>query len=186
MLLDVYLNELHLSSMRSGGRQVTLSRRTARLQGARRRHAAAVVEGLRAPRPRTPVWSGGLTTRLAALVRAESRTSALTTVKAIHTAIFATIGGAILLVVWDGVLQSPRRRTAFAGGVVLLESAVYISNNQVCPLTPLAEQLGARRGSVADMYLPDWLSRRIPVIGGGGMLLGIVLNAVAGLRHRIG
>jgi len=125
-----------------------------------------------------------LDTRLAALVRPEWRRLALTTIKAIHTAIFATIGGAILLVVWDGLLQSPRRRTVVAGGMVLVESAIYASNNQVCPLTPLAEQLGARDGSVADMYLPSWLSGRIPLVGGSAMLLGLALNARAGLRHR--
>ena len=125
-----------------------------------------------------------MTTPLATLVRPGWRSYALTTIKATHTAIFATIGGAILLVVWDGVLQLPRRRTVVAGGVVLVESAIYASNNQVCPLTPLAEQLGARRGSVADIFLPDWLSRRIPVLGGSAMLLGLALNARAMLRRR--
>jgi hypothetical protein len=136
-----------------------------------------------APRPRKPVWSRGLTAPLAALVRPEWRTSALITIKAIHTAIFATIGGAILLVVWDGVFQLPRRRTVVAGGLVLVESAIYASNNQVCPLTPLAEELGARRGSVTDIFLPDWLSARIPVIGGSAMMLGLALNALAKLRR---
>jgi hypothetical protein len=135
------------------------------------------------PRPRKPVWSGGLTTPLAAVVRPEWRASALNGIKAIHTAIFATVGGAILLVVWDGVLQLPRRRTVVAGCLVVVESAIYASNNQVCPLTPLAEQLGARRGSVADIYLPDCLSRRIPVIGGSAMLAGLALNALARLRN---
>jgi len=131
-----------------------------------------------------PVWSGALTNLLADIVRPEWRTSALTTIRAIHTAIFAAIGGAIVLVVWDGLRQSPRRRTVVAGGMVLVESAIYASNNQVCPLTPLAEQLGARRGSVADIYLPDWFSTRIPIIGGSSMLLGLALNAWAGLRQR--
>jgi len=135
-------------------------------------------------RTRQPVWSGALTDSLAGIVRPAWRPSALTTIKAIHTVIFATIGGAILLVVWDGLLQSPRRRTLVAGGVVFVESAIYASNNQVCPLTPLAEQLGARRGSVADIYLPEWFSTRIPIIGGSSMLLGIALNAWAGLRQR--
>ena len=135
-------------------------------------------------RRRLPLWSGGLTSSLAGTVRPEWHGSVLTTIKAVHTAIFAMIGGAIALVVWDGLLQSPRRRTAVAAGMTIVESAIYASNNQVCPLTPLAEQLGARRGSVADIYLPDWLSRRIPVIGGGALLLGLALNAAAGLRQR--
>ena len=36
-------------------------------------------------------------------------------------------------------------------GVALTESAVYGSNNQVCPLIQLAEELGAPSGSVTDV-----------------------------------
>lgn len=136
-------------------------------------------------RSRLPVWSAGLTDSLAGIVRPEWRTSVLTAIKAIHTVIFVTIGGAIALVVWDGLLQSPRQRTVVAGGLVLVESAIYASNNQVCPLTPLAEQLGAHRGSVADIFLPDWFSRRIPALGGTAMLLGLALNARASLRPSL-
>ena len=142
-----------------------------------RRHAEA-------NRVRVPAWSGALTVPLAAVIRPEWRVPALAIIKAFHTAIFATIGVAIALAVWDGLLQTPRQRTLIAGGMVLVESAIYASNNQVCPLTPLAEQLGARRGSVSDIFLPDWLSTRIPVVGGSAMLLGLALNAWAGLRQR--
>lgn len=118
---------------------------------------------------RAPVWSGGLTTRLAALIRPGWRPAALAGIKAIHTAIFAS---------------GPARRTLVAGGVVLGKTAIYVSNKQVCPLTPLAEQLGARSGSVTDIFLPDWFSRRIPVISGSTLVLGLGLNVRAWLRRR--
>jgi hypothetical protein len=108
----------------------------------------------------------------------------LAAIKATHTAIFASVGAAIVLIMWDGLRQQPGQRTLVAAVVVLAESAIYVSNNQVCPLTPLAEQLGVRRGSVADIFLPDWFSKRIPVIGGSTLLLGLVLNGRAWLRQR--
>ena len=61
---------------------------------------------------------------------------------------------------------------------------MYVSNNQVCPLTPLAEELGAERGSVADIFLPGWLARRIPVLGGSALLVGLVPNLRAWLGPR--
>jgi hypothetical protein len=61
--------------------------------------------------------------------------------------------------------------------VALAESAVYVSNNQVCPLSPLAEELGAENGSVTDILLPIWISRRIPLVSGTVLVLGIALNA---------
>jgi hypothetical protein len=125
---------------------------------------------------RRPAWSGALTGPLAALIPTRSRSAALVAIKAIHTAIFLSIGGLLLLFVSDGIVQRPRPRTAIAVGAVLAESAIYASNNQVCPLTPLAVELGATRGSVADIFLPDWLSRRIPLIGGTALIVGLVLN----------
>jgi hypothetical protein len=127
------------------------------------------------------VWSGVLTTRLAAFVPECHRSTALSLIKALHTVIFASVGSAIGLFVWDGLRRRPGRRAAIALGIVLTESAVYASNNQVCPLTPLAEKLGAERGSVADIFLPDWLARRIPLLGSGALVLGLVLNLRAWL-----
>jgi hypothetical protein len=125
---------------------------------------------------RQPAWSGPLTTPLAGLIPANRRAEALFTIKAFHTAIFASIAGAILLTLWDGVRGQPRRRTAIAGAVVAAETAAYISNNQVCPLTPLAEELGAARGSVVDMFLPAWGAKRIPLVAGTASLLALALN----------
>jgi len=120
-----------------------------------------------------------MTTPLVRLIPADRNEEALTAIKAIHTAIFASIAGAILLALWDGVRGQPRRRTAIAGGLVLAETVVYASNNQVCPLTPLAEELGAARGSVVDIFLPAWAASRIPIVAGTASLLALILNVRA-------
>jgi len=121
-----------------------------------------------------------LTNALAARIPDRSRPAALTIIKGLHTAVFASVAACIGLFVWDGIRQRAGHRAGhratIALGIALAETAVYASNNQVCPLTPLAEQLGAEHGSVADIYLPDWLSRRIPLLGGTALLLGIALR----------
>jgi hypothetical protein len=133
---------------------------------------------------RNPIWSQLLTVPVARRVPIGWRPAVLTAIKGLHTVIFASVGAAILLLILEGLRQRPGRRAAVALGVTLAESAIYASNNQVCPLTPLAEKLGAERGSVADIFLPDWLSRRIPLLGGGALVLGLVLNAQALLNGR--
>lgn len=134
---------------------------------------------------RTPVWSQLLTVPMARRVPLGWRRPVLAAIKGVHTLIFASVAAAILLFVWDGLRQRRGRRSAVALGVVLAETAVFASNNQVCPLTPLAEELGTERGSVADIFLPDWMSRRIPTIGGGALLLGIALNGRAMWLRRV-
>jgi hypothetical protein len=128
-------------------------------------------------RRRAPAWSQLLTVPASRALPARWRDATLWWIKAIHTLLFASIGGAILLFVWDGFRGRPRRRTAYALGVALGETAVYVSNNQVCPLTPLAEDLGADSGSVVDIFLPDAVARRIPLVSGAALLLGLALNA---------
>ena len=137
------------------------------------------------PNPRRePAWSGPLTAPLAARVPDRWRTPLVVGIKSIHTVVFLSIASLIALFAWDGLRARPRRRTAVAATVALAEAAVYVSNNQVCPLTPLAEELGATSGTVTDIFLPDWLSRRIPAISGSVLIVGLGLNLRAWLTSR--
>lgn len=134
--------------------------------------------------PRRPVWSHVLTTPLARRVPRAQRAVVLALIKGIHSVAFFSIAGLILLFTWEGLRGRRRRRATVAGLVAVAESAIYASNNFVCPLTPLAEALGASRGSVTDIYLPDWLSRRVPLFGGGTLLVGLVLHGRLLLLQR--
>ena len=133
---------------------------------------------------RRPLWSQWITAPLGRVIPPGARPAALATIKAVHTVIFASVAAAILLFAWDGLRERPGRRGAAALAVALGETAVYLSNNQVCPLTPLAQELGAERGSVVDIFLPDWLSRRIPLLGGSALIIGLVLNLRTAFRAR--
>ena len=142
----------------------------------------AALDAVTAAAPRQPAWSGRLTHPLAAHIPAGPGT--LRAIKLIHSAAFAAIAASVVVVAWDGVRASPRRRTAVAAAIALGETAVYLSNNQVCPLTPLAEELGATSGTVTDLYLPRSISDRIPLIAGTALVAGLALNGVALARRR--
>ena len=131
---------------------------------------------------RQPTWSGLFTRPMARWIPEAWRQESLAFIKAVHTAIFVSISAAVALTVWDGLRGRPSRRTAIAGGVVLGESLLYVSNNQVCPLTPLAEEFGADRGSVVDLFLPAAIARQIPLVAGSAAVLALALNLRALLR----
>ena len=133
--------------------------------------------------PRQPTWSAYLTRPTARWIPESCRGTALTAVKGVHTAIFLSVFAAVVLALWDGLRGIPSKRTAIAGGVVLAESALYVSNNQVCPLTPLAEEFGAARGSVVDLFLPAAVARQIPLVAGGAAGLALILNLRALARR---
>ncbi|NIR69437.1 hypothetical protein GWO14_05770 [candidate division KSB1 bacterium] len=49
---------------------------------------------------------------------------------------------------------------------MIVELLALVLNDWRCPLTDLAEQQGADVGSVADLFLPEWLSDRLFLIFG--------------------
>jgi hypothetical protein len=104
-------------------------------------------------------------------------------VKGVHTIAFGIIAGAIAVIVVDGLRTRPTRRTGAAAAIALTECAVFAANGFVCPLTPVAEQLGARRGSVSDIFLPDVVARNLTWIATPILVAGLAMN-VAALRRR--
>jgi hypothetical protein len=87
-------------------------------------------------------------------------------IKLVHTLVFWLLSGCVLYVLFSGVADRVTPWTWLAVGAVVVESVVLAVSGWVCPLTLLAERLGARRGSVADIFLPEWFADRIfPICG---------------------
>lgn len=97
-------------------------------------------------------------------------------VKAIHSAVFLVELGSILWLLATGVAGRRDRSVAVAAGLVAVEGVVWIANDRVCPLTPLAEQWGAVSGSVSDIWLPEPVARTIPQWSIPMVALGVVLH----------
>jgi len=90
----------------------------------------------------------------------------ITHVKLIHTVIFWLLSACVLYVLFSGVADHITMWTWVAVGLVILESVVLAASGWTCPLTILAERLGAVRGSVTDIFLPKWFADRIfPICG---------------------
>ena len=110
---------------------------------------------------------------------------ALAVIKGTHTLIWFTVEVAMGWVLLAGLMKRSDRRAAAAGTVVATESLIFLANGARCPLTAIAESLGAEHGSVTDTYLPKWLSRSLPAIHVPLVALAVFLhgrNLLA--RHR--
>jgi hypothetical protein len=106
-----------------------------------------------------------------------SRRPALAAVKVVHTIAWLSIESCMMYVLWAGFRKHSDRRAAIAAGVVAAESLIFAGNGFRCPLTQLAERVGAEHGSVTDIYLPRWLAHNLPAIH-------VPLIALAGYLHR--
>ena len=89
---------------------------------------------------------------------------ALAVVKGTHTVIWAFVESAMVYLLASGAVGRSDRRAGAAAVIVGAESLVFIANGARCPLTGLAESLGAEDGSVTDIYLPGRLARSLPLL----------------------
>jgi hypothetical protein len=85
-------------------------------------------------------------------------------VKSVHTAIFVFFASCIGLVVHAAITGRITMLTGVAFALVMLEAVIFVGNGWRCPLTVYAERLGAKNGSVADLFVPLWFARRLPWI----------------------
>ena len=104
-------------------------------------------------------------------------------VRAVHTAVFAAELAAIGWLVVSGFIGRRDRSVMVAAAAVAVEAAVFVANDGVCPLTPLTERLGAERGSVSDIFLPDVVARTIPVWSSALLVVAAVAHARSYLRR---
>jgi hypothetical protein len=102
--------------------------------------------------------------------------AALRTVKAVHTLAWFSIEACMVYVLYAGFAGRSDRRAGIAAAVVAAESLIFAGNGFRCPLSQVAERLGAERGSVTDIYLPRWFARNLPAIH-------VPLIGLAGFLH---
>jgi hypothetical protein len=82
-------------------------------------------------------------------------------IKVIHTAIFVLLSCCVLYVLASGALNRITPWTWGAAVAIVVEGLVLVASGGRCPLTTVAERLGAVDGSVTDIFLPRWFADRI-------------------------
>jgi hypothetical protein len=109
---------------------------------------------------------------------------AVAVIKAVHTGVFLVELMSIGWLVVTGVTGRRDPSVAIAAGAVAVEAAVFVGNDGVCPLTPLTVRLGATRGTVSDIFLPDTVARTIPIWSSALVGLAVLLHARSALHAR--
>lgn len=82
-------------------------------------------------------------------------------VKVIHTAVFVLLSCCVLYVLASGAFNRITVWTWGAMVAIVVEGVVLLVSGGRCPLTTVAERLGAVDGAVADIFLPRWFADRI-------------------------
>jgi len=98
-------------------------------------------------------------------------------IKAVHTAIFVLLSCCVLYVLASGISNRITPWTWGATLAVVVEGIVLLASGGRCPLTSVAERLGAVHGRVSDIFLPQWFADRIFPICTTLFLIGCALVA---------
>ena len=96
--------------------------------------------------------------------RRSAHRRALVAVKVIHTLAWFSIEWCLVYLVYAGIAKRSDRRAVLAAAVVGGEGVIFAANGFRCPLTDVAESLGADDGSVTDIFLPRWFAHNLPTI----------------------
>ena len=80
-------------------------------------------------------------------------------IKFVHSVIYFFMVACLLYILYCAIARRYDWTLLVALGAILFEGLVLVINRGTCPFTPLAEKYGAARGSVTDLFLPEWLSR---------------------------
>jgi hypothetical protein len=82
-------------------------------------------------------------------------------IKLFHTLVFLFLSGCILYILYCGITNRYSRKTTAAIVFIVFEGIVLVLNGWQCPLTSLAQSLGAAQPDVASLFLPRWLADHI-------------------------
>ncbi len=96
-------------------------------------------------------------------------------IKSIHSLIFILMSACVIYILYSGIIKNYHWTVFVAIGAVLVEGVALIFNNWQCPLTTLARKYGDEKGSVTDMFLPEWLSRHVFIIFPALFAIGLIL-----------
>src|SRR5579864_1653662 len=108
----------------------------------------------------------------------------LTTIKLLHTLIWAFLAASILAIPVVGALRRFRWASILTG-LILMECLVLAVNGGRCPLTDLAARFTNDRAPNFDIYLPNWLAEHNKVIFGVLFIAGELVVFGCWLReHR--
>ncbi|MFZ0339118.1 MAG: hypothetical protein WAL45_13875 [Terracidiphilus sp.] len=107
----------------------------------------------------------------------------LTTIKALHTVVWALLAGAIVALPFLAG-QGAFRWAAILSAAILIECVVLLANGWRCPMTDLAAKYTDDRSPNFDIYMPNWLARHNKTIFGSLFLVNEAIFLTVWLRSR--
>ena len=106
-------------------------------------------------------------------------------IKSVHTIIFIILSSACFIFLYSAISGRITLAAKISFSLIILEGVVLLINGFKCPLTDVAERLGANSGTVSDIFLPKWLADNIFPIFGGMFFISCLIFAARTLLKQM-
>ncbi len=100
------------------------------------------------------------------------------TIKFIHSFIYLFMVACLVYILYCAIAGRYDWTLLIALVAIFFEGLALLLNRWRCPLTSLAERCGAVRGSVTDLFLPEWLTRHTFKIATATVIVELIWLAV--------
>ena len=67
----------------------------------------------------------------------------------------------LIYILYCGITKTYNWPLLLAISAILINGLAVLLNHGRCPLTTLAEKLGAEKGTITDIFLPQWIARNV-------------------------
>ena len=82
-------------------------------------------------------------------------------IKLVHSVIFWWQAACLAYILYAGITGTFNILLLIVILSILVNGVLLLFNHGRCPFTTLAENQGAQKGSITDIFLPDWVARNI-------------------------
>jgi hypothetical protein len=130
----------------------------------------------------TLFWFGVIQAAVLLTKVLSTRYHSIKLVKVVHTIAFYMMSAVLLMMVYEVVVDRITLITWNAAGLFLAEGIVLLLNRGRCPLTSLAESLGASSGQITDLFLPKWFADQIFKVYGAVFVASLALLVIRLVR----
>jgi hypothetical protein len=100
------------------------------------------------------------------------------TIRSIHSFIYLFMVACLVYILYCAIARRYDWTLLIALVAIFFEGLALLLNRWRCPLTSLAERCGAVRGSVTDLFLPEWLTRHSFKIATAIVIVEVIWLAV--------
>jgi hypothetical protein len=95
-------------------------------------------------------------------------------IQVLHSLVFFYMAACLIYILYAGITMTFNWILLVAVASMVTEGVVVMFNQWRCPLTLLAEKYGAKKGTITDIFFPDFIARHVFRVSFPVLIVGLI------------